>query len=155
MKAMAADEPTGSLDATSSHQVMTLLHQVSRVLSMTVLLVTHGLNMTNDATRTVRIGDGKVLAVEAVSAASLQADLAADAGTCHCKQRVSAGCRVEHGPYVALARTLTTGLSQKSSTMTFGTAPFLLGSSDIVRVVFRLSAGDAGRPDPAAAGLVP
>jgi energy-coupling factor transporter ATP-binding protein EcfA2 len=59
---LLADEPTGSLDATSSHQVMTLLQQVSRELSMTVLLVTHDLNMTNYATRTVRIRDGKVAA---------------------------------------------------------------------------------------------
>jgi putative ABC transport system ATP-binding protein len=57
---LLADEPTGSLDATSAHLVLDAFHRVNEALGTTILLVTHDLDVAARAGRIVRIRDGKV-----------------------------------------------------------------------------------------------
>jgi len=58
---VVADEPTGSLDADTTEQVLTLLQRVNRELGMTLLMVTHDLDAAERATRQVRLERGKLV----------------------------------------------------------------------------------------------
>lgn len=55
-----ADEPTGNLDGQSGREVMSLLRQVNQELGITLVLVTHDLNVAEQAERVVHIVDGKI-----------------------------------------------------------------------------------------------
>lgn len=55
-----ADEPTGALDSKTSQEVMDLLIQINREEQATVIIVTHDLNIGNQAKRMIKIKDGKV-----------------------------------------------------------------------------------------------
>ena len=55
-----ADEPTGNLDGQSGREVMTLLRQVNQELGITLVLVTHDLNVAEQAERIIHIVDGKI-----------------------------------------------------------------------------------------------
>lgn len=55
-----ADEPTGNLDGKSGREVMTLLRQVNHELGITLVLVTHDLNVAEQADRIIRLEDGRV-----------------------------------------------------------------------------------------------
>lgn len=55
-----ADEPTGNLDGQSGREVMSLLRQVNQELGITLVLVTHDLNVAEQAERIVHIVDGKI-----------------------------------------------------------------------------------------------
>lgn len=55
-----ADEPTGNLDGKSGREVLTLLRQVNRELGITLVLVTHDLNVAEQADRIIRLEDGKI-----------------------------------------------------------------------------------------------
>jgi putative ABC transport system ATP-binding protein len=57
---VVADEPTGSLDADTAEQIMTLLERVNRELGMTLLLVTHDVDTASRASRQVRLERGKL-----------------------------------------------------------------------------------------------
>ena len=59
-----ADEPTGNLDSVSAKQIMDLLLQLHRELGVTLVLVTHDLNIARQASRTVRMMDGRVVSDE-------------------------------------------------------------------------------------------
>lgn len=52
---VVADEPTGSLDADTTEQILTLLGRVNRELGMTLLLVTHDSDAAGRATRQLRL----------------------------------------------------------------------------------------------------
>lgn len=60
------DEPTGNLDSASTEKVMTLLAELNRELSLTMIQVTHSELTAQYGTRIVRFGDGRVLSDEAV-----------------------------------------------------------------------------------------
>ncbi len=60
-----ADEPTGNLDSVSAKQIMELLLQLHRDLGMTLVLVTHDLNVAQLADRTIRLRDGLVISDDA------------------------------------------------------------------------------------------
>lgn len=62
---LLADEPTGNLDSTRSHEIMQLLATLNREHGLTVLMVTHELDMASYAHRTIRFVDGLVAAQEA------------------------------------------------------------------------------------------
>ena len=53
-----ADEPTGNLDAETSHEVMELLHQLNRDHRQTLLVVTHDRDVARMCDRTLTIRDG-------------------------------------------------------------------------------------------------
>lgn len=58
---VVADEPTGSLDATTSEQIQDLLKRLNRELGMTVLMVTHDRDVAGIATRRLTLNRGKFL----------------------------------------------------------------------------------------------
>lgn len=55
-----ADEPTGNLDGKSGREVLTLLRQVSHELGITLVLVTHALNVAEQAERIIQLEDGHI-----------------------------------------------------------------------------------------------
>ena len=55
---LLADEPTGSLDSTTSRQIMKLLGTLCREHGCTLVVVTHDANVAALANRTVRMVDG-------------------------------------------------------------------------------------------------
>ncbi len=55
-----ADEPTGNLDSVSAHDVLSLLIDLHRS-GRTIVLITHDADVTETASRTLRIRDGQIL----------------------------------------------------------------------------------------------
>lgn len=60
-KMVVADEPTGSLDAGTSDQVLDLLQRLNRELNITILMVTHDSQVAAIATRRLILDSGKFL----------------------------------------------------------------------------------------------
>jgi putative ABC transport system ATP-binding protein len=58
---VVADEPTGSLDADTTEQILTLLQRLNRKLGMTLLMVTHDPDAAARATRQIRLERGKLV----------------------------------------------------------------------------------------------
>ncbi len=56
-----ADEPTGNLDKKSGNEVLALLKYAAKTLGTTLILVTHDLNVAQQADRVIRIEDGKIV----------------------------------------------------------------------------------------------
>ena len=55
-----ADEPTGNLDGKSGREVLSLLRSLSRELGITLILVTHDLNVAEQAERVLQLEDGRI-----------------------------------------------------------------------------------------------
>lgn len=55
-----ADEPTGNLDGKNGREVLGLLRQVSYDLGITLVLVTHDLNVAEQAQRVIHLVDGRI-----------------------------------------------------------------------------------------------
>ena len=55
-----ADEPTGNLDTRSGEEVMKILHELNEE-GRTIVLITHDNDIARQATRAIRIIDGKVV----------------------------------------------------------------------------------------------
>jgi putative ABC transport system ATP-binding protein len=62
-----ADEPTGNLDSAGSRQVITLLRDLVDNQGMTVVIVTHDMQVAAQADRIIRIHDGLVKSEEVPS----------------------------------------------------------------------------------------
>ena len=58
---LLADEPTGNLDSTTSREVLELFRQLNEDDGITVLLVTHDMNVGRAARRIIRLHDGLVV----------------------------------------------------------------------------------------------
>jgi lipoprotein-releasing system ATP-binding protein len=58
---LLADEPTGNLDKKNSEQVHALLLELNRELNMTLVVVTHNLELASFMARCVTIADGKLV----------------------------------------------------------------------------------------------
>ena len=58
-KLLLGDEPTGELDSTTAHEILTLLHSVNRELGLTIVLVTHDVAIAALVDRTIAIRDGR------------------------------------------------------------------------------------------------
>ena len=58
---LLADEPTGNLDSTSSEEIMTLLKALNREQGLTLIVVTHELNVAADADRIISMLDGRIV----------------------------------------------------------------------------------------------
>jgi ABC-type glutathione transport system ATPase component len=54
-----ADEPTGELDTTTSHEIFELLREANREFGVTILVVTHDPLVSEQVSRTVAIRDGR------------------------------------------------------------------------------------------------
>jgi putative ABC transport system ATP-binding protein len=58
------DEPTGAVDTETAQQLIDLLKRLNREEQVTIVIVTHDLDIAKQATRQVRLKDGKVLTDE-------------------------------------------------------------------------------------------
>ena len=61
------DEPTGAVDTETAAQLVDLLKRLNREDQVTIVIVTHDLDIAGQASRQIRLKDGKVLADERVS----------------------------------------------------------------------------------------
>jgi lipoprotein-releasing system ATP-binding protein len=57
---LLADEPTGNLDSSNGRQIMQLLRDLNRSEGLTIVMVTHNLDLVADADRVARIVDGRI-----------------------------------------------------------------------------------------------
>jgi len=55
-----ADEPTGNLDSSRSHEIMKLLEDLNKTRNITIVLVTHEEDIAAYAKRQIRFKDGKI-----------------------------------------------------------------------------------------------
>jgi len=62
------DEPTGAVDTETAQQLVDLLKQLNAEEQVTIVLVTHDVDVAGQARRQVRLKDGKVLSDELVAA---------------------------------------------------------------------------------------
>lgn len=58
---IVADEPTGNLDENTGHDIVELLFRLKRERGMTLLLVTHDLDLAERCDRIVRLRDGHIV----------------------------------------------------------------------------------------------
>lgn len=56
-----ADEPTGNLDSVNSQQIVDLLKQANRQHKQTIIMITHDLEIAQEADRMIRMADGKIV----------------------------------------------------------------------------------------------
>ena len=56
-----ADEPTGSLDTKTGAMVLKLLRDMHDAYNVTLIIVTHDINVANLAERTIKIQDGQII----------------------------------------------------------------------------------------------
>jgi ABC-type lipoprotein export system ATPase subunit len=61
------DEPTGAVDTETAQQLITLLKSLNEEDQVTIVVVTHDLDVAKEAKRQIRLKDGKVVADEAVT----------------------------------------------------------------------------------------
>jgi ABC-type lipoprotein export system ATPase subunit len=61
------DEPTGAVDTETAQQLVTLLKSLNEQDKVTIVVVTHDLDVAKEAKRQIRLKDGKVVADEAVA----------------------------------------------------------------------------------------
>jgi len=64
---LLADEPTGNLDTRTSIEVMGIFQRLNRERGITIVLITHELDIAEYGTRTVSFRDGQVVADRAVT----------------------------------------------------------------------------------------
>ena len=58
---LLADEPTGNLDSENAVAVMELLARIQREQNMTLVLVTHDMEVASKASRTIQMKDGHIV----------------------------------------------------------------------------------------------
>jgi lipoprotein-releasing system ATP-binding protein len=60
---LLADEPTGNLDKSNSERIHALLLELNQELSMTLVVVTHNMELASHMSRRVTITDGKLIRI--------------------------------------------------------------------------------------------
>lgn len=58
-KLLLADEPTGSVDTATSRLILDVFRELNRVMGVTIIIVTHDINLSKQIDRVVAIRDGK------------------------------------------------------------------------------------------------
>ena len=61
-RVVLADEPTGNLDSATGDEIVSLLRSLSAAGGQTVVLITHDPRIAGQATRVVRLADGRAVA---------------------------------------------------------------------------------------------
>ena len=61
------DEPTGAVDSETAHQLVDLLKRLNKEDQVTIVIVTHDLDIAGQASRQIRLKDGKVVSDERTS----------------------------------------------------------------------------------------
>ena len=56
-----ADEPTGNLDSKSSEEIVELLKLTNKKYKQTIIMITHNLEIANEADRVIKIEDGRIV----------------------------------------------------------------------------------------------
>lgn len=56
-----ADEPTGNLDSNNSQQIVDLLKFANRERKQTIIMITHDMDIAQEANRIIRMSDGKIV----------------------------------------------------------------------------------------------
>jgi putative ABC transport system ATP-binding protein len=56
-----ADEPTGSLDSKTSQKILNQLSKLHEEKNVTLIIVTHDMNVAKLADRTIEVLDGKII----------------------------------------------------------------------------------------------
>lgn len=69
-RVLLADEPTGNLDTANGQHVMKLLRDLNQQDGLTIVMVTHNMDLVHDADRVVRITDGRIEQAEKISTPS-------------------------------------------------------------------------------------
>lgn len=59
-KILLADEPTGSVDTATSNSIFQLLNELNKTLNLTIVVVTHDMQVAHRVNRVVSISDGKI-----------------------------------------------------------------------------------------------
>ena len=60
-KLILADEPTGNLDSKSSEEIVELLKLTNKKYKQTIIMITHNLEIANEADRVITIEDGRIV----------------------------------------------------------------------------------------------
>jgi putative ABC transport system ATP-binding protein len=71
---LLADEPTGNLDTKTSIEVMALFQRLNAERGITVILITHEMDIAEHATRIVSFRDGRIVSDTAVANRRIAAD---------------------------------------------------------------------------------
>lgn len=58
---LLADEPTGNLDSKASEDIMSILKLSNKSYNQTIIMITHDLEMANQADRVITLNDGKIV----------------------------------------------------------------------------------------------
>jgi lipoprotein-releasing system ATP-binding protein len=59
-RVLLADEPTGNLDADSGQEIVSLLRDLNRSEGLTIIMVTHNLDLVSENDRVVRLVSGQI-----------------------------------------------------------------------------------------------
>ena len=87
------DEPTGAVDTETAEQLVDLLKRLNREDQVTIVIVTHDLDIAGQANRNIRLKDGKVLADERVETAGVSLKRRPGAGRLSCTRMRAAMIR--------------------------------------------------------------
>ena len=71
-KVVFADEPTGTLDTHTTHEMMELMMRLARERKHTLVIVTHDEEISAYATRLVKIRDGKIVSIDILNNVSTE-----------------------------------------------------------------------------------
>ena len=56
-----ADEPTGALDSVTGRKIMDLFHRLNREHGITIVLITHSMELAQETDRIIKISDGNII----------------------------------------------------------------------------------------------
>ena len=56
-----ADEPTGNLDSKNGHEILSLLGDLNKKLKVTIVLITHELDIAQRTKRKIMMKDGQIV----------------------------------------------------------------------------------------------